>query len=137
MQHREESPECQFKNIEFLKGVKNMGWSYAELSKLAKANGGPEKLVELLIKSGEKKALPRIGVAFVGGIAVTIGVQEIIKYLSHQKDVSSPEVESVKKEIIQGIKDYDATQADIENKTSLDSDVDTDEDTEINEEEGD
>lgn len=109
-----------------------MAWSYAELSKLAKANGGPEKLVELLIKYGEKKAIPRIGVAFVGGIAVTVGVQEIIKYFSHKKDISSPEVESAKKVIIQGIKEYDATQAAIENKTSLDSDVETDEDTEIN-----
>ena len=113
-----------------------MGWSYAELSKLAKANGGPEKLVELLVKAGRKKALPWIGVAFIGGIGVTIGVQEIIEYFSHQKDISSPEFESAKKEIIQGIKDYDAAKTPIENKTTEDSDVETDEDTEINGEVG-
>lgn len=105
-----------------------MGWSYAELSKLAKVNGGPEKLVELLVKSGQKKTYPWIGVAFIGGIAATIGVQEIIEYFSQQKDISSPEVELAKKEIIQGIKDYDAAKTPVENKTIEDSD----EDTEVN-----
>lgn len=109
-----------------------MGWNYAELSKLAKVNGGPEKLVELMVKSGEKKVLPWVGVAFVGGIAVTIGVQEIIEYFSNKKAISSAEVESAKKEIIQGIKDYDATKTPIENKTTEDSDVETDKATEIN-----
>ena len=32
-----------------------MAWDYAELSKMAKANGGPEKLVDLLINSGKRK----------------------------------------------------------------------------------
>lgn len=105
-----------------------MGWSYAELSKLAKVNGGPKKLVDLLIKSGEKKMQPWLGVAFAGGIAATIGVQEIIEHFSQQKDISSPEVELAKKEIIQGIKDHDAAKNPIENKTIEDSD----EDTEVN-----
>ncbi len=109
-----------------------MGWNYAELSKLAKANGGPEKLVDLLIKSGEKKVLPWVGVAFAGGIVLTIGIQKIIEYFSHKKTISSDEVESAKKEVIQGIKDYDAAQAAIENKRTQDSDVEIDKDTEIN-----
>jgi hypothetical protein len=112
-----------------------MAWNYAELSKLAKANGGPEKLIELLVKSGEKKVLPWVGVAFAGGVITTIVVQEIIEFFS-RKDISSAEVESAKKELIKGIKDYDATQADIENETTQDSGVETDKATEINGEEG-
>jgi len=89
-----------------------MTWNYAELSKLAKANGGPEKLVEILIysgvKSGEKKVLPWVGVALAGGVGITIGVQKVISYFSRKKAISTAEVESAKKELIQGIKDYDA-----------------------------
>ncbi len=105
-----------------------MGWSYAELSKLAKVNGGPEKLVDLLVKSGEKKMHPWLGVAFAGGIVATLGVQELIEYFSNKKAISSAEVESAKKVIIQGIKDHDASKTPIENKTIDDSD----EDTEVN-----
>lgn len=105
-----------------------MGWSYAELSKLAKVNGGPEKLVDLLIKSGEKKMYPWLGVAFAGGVVATVGVQELIEYFSKKKVISSAEVELAKKEIIQGIKDNDSAQNPIENKTIEDSD----EDTEVN-----
>lgn len=114
-----------------------MGWSYAELSRIAKANGGPERFVELLIKSGEKKVIPWVGVAFVGGIVATVGIQEIIEYLSDKKNISNTEVELAQKELIQGIKDYDATQATIENKTTQDSDFETDKATEINGEGGD
>ena len=52
------------------------------------------------------------------GIVVTIGVQEIIEYFSHKKSISSTEVESSKKELMQGIKYYDAAQAGIKNKTT-------------------
>ena len=105
-----------------------MGWSYAELSKLAKVNGGPEKLVDLLVRSGEKKMHPWLGVAFAGGIVATLGVQELIEYFSNKKAISNAEVESAKKEVIQGIKDHDASKTPIENMTIDDSD----EDTEVN-----
>lgn len=95
-----------------------MAWNYAELSKLAKVNGGPEKLVDILVKSGEKKVLPWVGVAFAGGIALMVGVQKIINYFTQIKAVSVTEVELAKKELIQDIKDYDAAQADTENKVS-------------------
>ena len=61
-----------------------MAWNYAELSKLAKANGGPEKLIELLVKSGEKKVLPWVELAFAGGVITTIVVQEIIEFFSQR-----------------------------------------------------
>jgi hypothetical protein len=79
-----------------------------------KKNGGPEKLVEFLIKSGEKKVLPWVGVAFVGGVAITVGVKKAIDYLKEKKAISSVEVESAKIELIQGIKEYDAAQTTID-----------------------
>lgn len=64
---------------------------------------------------------PWLGVAFAGGVVATIGVQGLIEYFSRQKDISSPEVELAKKEIIQGIKAYDAAKTPIENKKIDDS----------------
>lgn len=109
-----------------------MAWNYAELSKMAKDSGGPEKLAELLVKSGEKKILPWVGVAFAGGIAITVGVRKIIDYLAQKKSISTAEVESAKKELIQGIKNYDATQAATENEVMQEPDGETDETIEAN-----
>ncbi len=86
-----------------------MAWDYAELSKLAKENGGPEKLVEALfesgIKAGKNKMYPLIGVALAGGILITVGIQKI----SQKQAISKEAADEVKREIIQGIKDYDAS----------------------------
>lgn len=87
-----------------------MAWDYAELSKMAKESGGPEKLVECLIRSGKKGAFPWVGAAFAGGIALTVGAQKAIKYFSEKSKISAAEVASAKQELIQGIKDYDALQ---------------------------
>jgi len=87
-----------------------MSWNYAELSKLAKENGGPEKLVEILVDSGKKSVYPWLGVSFAGGIALTIGVQKVVRYFKEQHSVSPKAVEAAKRELIQGIKDYDAAQ---------------------------
>lgn len=84
-----------------------MSWNYAELSKMAKANGGPEKLVDLLINSGKKKMIPWIGAAIAATVGTTIAVQKAHKYLSDKKAKSDTELELVKQELIQGIKDYD------------------------------
>lgn len=90
-----------------------MKWDYAELSKMAKANGGPEKFVDLLIKSGKRKMFPFIGVAAVLGVTVTLVSQKAYKYLSDKKAESNTEIELDKQELIQGIKDYDATHAEV------------------------
>ncbi len=87
-----------------------MAWDYAELSKMAKESGGPEKLVELLVESGKKEVLPWVGVAFAGGVALTACVQKAIKYFSEKSKISAAEVAAAKQELIQGIKDYDASQ---------------------------
>lgn len=89
-----------------------MSWDYAELSAEAKKNGGPEKLVEKLINSGKAEMVPWIGVAAVGGIAIGIGIQKLKDYFSAKKAESKEAVEEAKREIIQGIKAYDAEHSD-------------------------
>ena len=89
-----------------------MSWNYAELSAEAKKNGGPEKLVEKLINSGKAEMVPWIGVAAVSGIAIGIGIQKLIDYFSAKKAESKEAIEEAKREIIQGIKAYDAEHSD-------------------------
>lgn len=79
-------------------------WNYANLSKLAKANGGPEELVDKLVNSGKLQMLPWIGVAFGCGIAAT----KLVQYFKRLKAKSTTELEAAKQEVIQGIKEYDA-----------------------------
>jgi hypothetical protein len=98
-----------------------MAWNYAELSKLAKKNGGPEKLVELLVKSGQKKMRPWLVIAFTAGGIVTVGVQFIIKHFAKKKVISDAEVEAAKKKLIKGIKDYDASQLSVKNDGVIES----------------
>lgn len=83
-----------------------MVWDYAESSKMAKANDGPEKLVELLIISGKRKMFPWLRVAVAVGVGTTVVVQKAYKYLSAKKAESIKEMELAKQELIQGIKDY-------------------------------
>ena len=99
-----------------------MAWNYAELSKLAKENGGPEKLMEILINSGKKQMIPWLGVAFTGGVASTLGIQKVVKYFSEKKAMSDEAVEIAKQELIQGIKDYEAAKGTIEEEVEINED---------------
>lgn len=58
-------------------------WDYAELSKAAKAAGGPEKYVEMLEcasrDAGKMEMLPWVGVAAVGASLLTTTDDEIQK----------------------------------------------------------
>ena len=90
-----------------------MSWDYAELSKTAKAAGGPEKLIDLLIESGKdsghKEMLPVVGIALGIGALGYAGISKLVKFLKKKKQISPEAVEAAKAELIKGIKEYDAT----------------------------
>lgn len=87
-------------------------WNYAELSKAAKAVGGPEKYIELLEKESKKQGrnemLPWVGVAAVSASLFTAATIKIVNMFKARKDKKSEEIEEIKKELIEGIKEYDA-----------------------------
>ena len=87
-------------------------WDYAELSKAAKAAGGPEKYVEMLERAsrdaGKMEILPWVGVAAVGASLLTVATIKVIDYFKSKKKQSQEDIEAAKQEIIAGIKAYDA-----------------------------
>ena len=93
-----------------------MAWDYAELSKAAKAAGGPEKLVNLIEEGGksigriegQSSMVPWIGLAALGASALTAGVIKLVDHFKSKKAISQAAVDEAKAELIQGIKDYDA-----------------------------
>ena len=56
-------------------------WDYAELSKAAKAAGGPEKYVEMLERAsrdaGKMEMLPWVGVGAVGASLLTVATVKV------------------------------------------------------------
>ena len=93
-------------------------WDYAELSKAAKAAGGPEKYVELLEKAskdaGKMEMAPWIGVAAIGTPLLLAATTKVIDYFKSKKKNNEVEIEKAKEEIIKGIKEYDAAHLDEE-----------------------
>lgn len=93
-------------------------WDCAELSKAAKAAGGPEKCVELLEKAskdaGKMEMAPWIGVAAIGTSLLTAATIKVVDYFKSKKKNNEAEIEKAKEEIIKGIKEYDATHPDEE-----------------------
>ena len=94
-------------------------WDYAELSKAAKAAGGPEKYVEMLEltskDAGKMEMLPWIGAAAVGASLVT--AIKVVDYFKAKKKKNEMEIAKAKEEIINGIKEYDAMHPDEEGGT--------------------
>ena len=86
-----------------------MSWDYAELSKAAKAAGGPEALTELLIQSGKNQMVPWVALFSAVGIGAGICVTKAIEFFRNRKKISEQDVELAKQEIIRGINEYDAT----------------------------
>lgn len=86
-------------------------WDYAELSKAAKKAGGPEKYVELLELAskdeGKREMLPWIGASAIGASLLTVGVIKVINYFKQKREETPATIEEAKKEIIEGIKEYD------------------------------
>ena len=91
-------------------------WNYAELSKVAKAVGGPEKYVELLEKAskyaGKMEMAPWMGVAVIGASLLTAATIKVVDYFKSKKKNNADEIEMAKEEIIKGIKEYDGTHPD-------------------------
>lgn len=87
-------------------------WNYAELSKAAKAAGGPEKYIELLEQAsrqkGKEEMLPWLVIAVVGTFLFTAGTIKIVNILKIHKDKNKETIEEIKRELIDGIKEYDA-----------------------------
>lgn len=93
-------------------------WDYAELSKAAKAAGGPEKYVELIEKAskdaGKMEMAPLIGVVAIGASLLTATTIKVVDYFKYKKENNADEIKKAKEEIIKGIKEYDATHPDEE-----------------------
>ena len=93
-------------------------WDYAELSKAAKAAGGPEKYVEMLEcasrDAGKMEMLPWVGVAAVGASLLTVAAVKVVDFFKSKKRQNQEDIEAAKQEIIAGIKAYDAEHESIE-----------------------
>ena len=93
-------------------------WDYAELSKAAKAAGGPEKYVEMLEcasrDAGKMEMLPWVGVAAVGASLLTVAAVKVVDFFKSKKRQNQEDIEAAKQEIIAGIKAYDAEHERIE-----------------------
>ena len=85
-----------------------MSWDYAELSKAAKAAGGPEALTELLIQSGKDQMMPWVALFGIVGVGAGICVTKVVELFRKRKKISEQDVEMAKREIIRGINEYDA-----------------------------
>lgn len=98
-------------------------WDYAELSKAAKAAGGPEKYVEMLERAsrdaGKMEMLPWVGVAAVGASLLTVAAVKVVDYFKSKKRQNQEDIEAAKQEIFAGIKAYDAEHESIEDNPSV------------------
>ncbi len=92
-------------------------WDYAKLSQMAKAYGGPEKLLDTIkkynqqqgIKKGRIQLLPWIGVAFVGGLAAG-KIPKAVQYFKDkfgEKKITAEEAEEAEKILISEMKEAD------------------------------
>lgn len=103
-------------------------WNYAKLSQMAKAMGGPEKLmkeftkrgIELGVKQAKTKYAKFIGAAFVAGTGVgwlvAVGVGKI---KTANKTINGEEASAAEQVIIDGIDAYDLEIAEHPEKEAL------------------
>lgn len=62
-----------------------------------------------VIDAGKMEMLPWVGVAAVGASLLTAGAIKVIDYFKTRKAINQQEIEMTKQEIIDGIKEYDAS----------------------------
>lgn len=86
-------------------------WDYAKLSKAAKGAGGPEKLVDTIfsngVSNGKKSMVPWMLAVGVAGAFIYKEVDKVIKYFNEKQAISNDELDKAKKELIDGINEYD------------------------------
>lgn len=87
-------------------------WDYAKLSKAASEAGGPEKLLDLIEEKGKSIGRMEGGLAALGASALFVGVFKLIEHFKTKRAISQAAVDAAKAELIQGIKEYDATHPD-------------------------
>ena len=83
-------------------------WDYAELSKSAKAAGGPEKYVEIIEKAGKAEGKVEMIPVVIGAVALTAVTMKAIEYFKAKRKQSQAELEQAKQELIDGINQYNA-----------------------------
>ncbi len=85
-------------------------WDYAEMAKAAKKLGGPEKYADFLVNSGRNQMVPLvIGGSLVSlgvGVAGTIGVSKLVKFIEHKNEEKGREVAMAKEELIKLMEEY-------------------------------
>ena len=90
-------------------------WDYAELSKVAKAAGGPEKYVKMLElaskKAGRMEMIPWIGAAAVGASLLTVAAFKAVNWFKFEKEKNQAEIEMAKEEIVNEVKESDPIHA--------------------------
>ena len=92
-----------------------MNWDYADLSKAAKAAGGPKALVKKLTNAGMEKGRletlkmfpPCIAASFCIGVAVTVICYNVYEYLKSEEIKADESIKEAEAELIEGIKAYD------------------------------
>ena len=78
-------------------------WSYADLSRIAKMNGGPEQYVEIIRNSGFQEGIKhgrKEGVLIMLGAAAGAIIVKTVIDKSHHKRVTHKEYEDAKKILI-------------------------------------
>ena len=87
-------------------------WDYSELSKAAKAAGGPERFVELIEEAGReagrREMLPWIAAAAVGASLLTLASIKIADFLKAKRKEAHDEYLLAREELIKGIRKYDS-----------------------------
>lgn len=87
-------------------------WDYAELSKSAKAAGGPEMYVDKIEKAskaiGKAEGKVEMIPVVIGAVALTAVTMKAIEYFKAKRKQSQAELEQAKQELIDGINQYNA-----------------------------
>ena len=91
--------------------VINMSWNYADMSKAAKAVGGPEKYADMLVQSGRQEMYPWLVVATLASGVVTHFAPKAVAYVK-EKWVSKEDAKEAREAIINGINQYDQETSD-------------------------